>query len=191
MVEELLAARVAAAQLGEDLAVADEQHAPGVARGEAVMGHHEDRGARALVHALEALQQQPRVLGVQGARGLIGHDHGGLGHEGAGRGHALSLAARHLVGILVQHPRDAQLLGCRLGAREHLAGGHAGDGERQGDGLARGERVQQVGILEDEAELLAAEARELSGAGARDVGAVDEYLAARGGVDGGHAVEQR
>ena len=44
----------------------------------------------------------------------------------------------------------------RLDAHEDLARRHAADGERQGDVLARGERVEQVGILEDEAKLLAA-----------------------------------
>lgn len=72
-------------------------------------------------------------------------------------------AAGELVGILVEHVRDVEAAGHLLHAGERLAGGDAGDGERQGDVLASGEGVEQVRVLEDEAKLLAAKARELAG----------------------------
>ena len=65
------------------------------------------------------------------------------------------------------------------------------DGERQGDVLACRERIEQVGVLEDKAELLAAELRKLSLLHARHVLPVDADRATCGAIDGRHAVEQR
>ena len=61
---------------------------------------------------------------------------------------------------------------------------------REGDVLAGRQGVEQVRVLEDEAEPLAAEARELSVAQGRDVDAVDVDVARGRAVDGGDAVEQ-
>ena len=61
----------------------------------------------------------------------------------------------------------------------------------QGDVLACRERIEQVGVLEDKAQLLAAELRELGLLHARHILAVDANGATRGAIDGRHAVEQR
>ncbi len=123
--------------------------------------------------------------------GLIGHNHSGVGDERASRGNALLLTAGHLVGILVEHLTDRQTRGYILHAGRNFGRVCAGDGERQGNVLACRERIEQVGVLEDKAELLAAELRKLGLFHARHVLAVDADGAARGGIDGRHAVEQR
>ena len=154
------------------------------------MRDHENGCLILAVHGLDALEQQAGVLGIERAGGLIGQDDGRVGHQGAGRGHALLLAAGHLIRILVEHPGDIQTLRDLLHPGKRLLGGDAGDGERQGDVLAGRQRIEQVGVLENEAQLLATETCELGMLHARDVGAVDDHVAARHGIDGGHAVEQ-
>ena len=155
------------------------------------MRDHEHGGAQAAVKGLQALEQQASALGIEGAGGLVGHDHGGVGDERASRGNALLLTTGHLVGILVEHLADGQARCHILHAGRNLCRVCAGDGERQGDVLACRERIEQVGILEDKAQLLAAELRELGLLHARHILAVDADGATRGGIDGRHAVEQR
>ena len=155
------------------------------------MRDHEDGRLAVSVELLELLEQQARVLGVEGAGGLVGHDDGGLGDERPGGGDALLLATRHLVGVLVEDLADAQAGGRLLDASEHLAGRDAGDGERQGHVFPCGQGVQQVGVLEDEAELLAPELRERAAAQPCHLAPAHEHVAACGRVDGRDAVEQR
>ena len=146
---------------------------------------------QAAIEGLQALEQQAGALGVEGAGGLVGHDHGGVGDERAAGGNALLLAAGHLVGVLVEHLADGQARSHILHAGRDLRRVHTGDGERQGDVLARRERIEQVGVLEDKAKLLAAELRKLGLLHARHVLAVNADGATRGAIDGRHAVEQR
>ena len=66
----------------------------------------------------------------------------------------LLLTAGHLVGILVEHLTDRQARCHILHTGRDLCRVCAGDGERQGDVLARRQRIEQVGVLEDKAEFL-------------------------------------
>ena len=154
------------------------------------MRDHEHGGAQAAVEGLQALEQQASALGVEGTGRLVGHNHGGVGDERASRGNALLLAAGHLVGILVEHLTDGQARCHILHAGRNLCRVCAGDGERQGDVLACRERIEQVGVLEDKAELLAAELRKLGLLHACYVLPVDADRATCGAIDGRHAVEQ-
>lgn len=104
-------------------------------------------------------------------------------------GNALLLTAGHLVGILVEHLTDGQARCHILHAGRDLCRVCAGNGERQGDVLACRERIEQVGVLEDKAELLAAKLRELGLLHARHVLPVDADRATCGAIDGRHAVE--
>ena len=161
-----------------------------IVRGKGVVRDHDDRGA-VRVERLKALEQATGVLGVQSAGGLVGQDQRRVGHDGASRGDALLLAARHLVRELVEHLRNSQACGDLLHASRHVAGGRVVDREGQRDVLARGEGVEQVGVLEDKAQALTAKLRELVGAQGRDVLAVNVDVARGGSVDRGDAVEQR
>ena len=71
------------------------------------------------------------------------------------------------------------------------AGACAGDRQRQHDVLLRRQRRQQVERLEDEADVLAAQARELAVVHARDVLAGDVDRARAGRVEAGEQVHQR
>ena len=189
LLEELLAGLVATRELVEDAAVLYEEHAAGPAGGVRVVRDHEDGGALA-VEVCEATEQEARVLGVERTRGLVREDDGRPGDDGAGAGDALALAAGHLVRVLLKHVRHVEHGGDLLHAAGNLFGAHAVDREREGDVLLARKGVEQVGILEHEAEALAAEAREVPLPHAGDVTAVDHDLAGRGTVDGGDAVEQ-
>lgn len=65
------------------------------------------------------------------------------------------------------------------------------DGEGQRDVLEAGERVQQVRVLEDEAEVVAAELRQLALRHAGDIAAAHDDVPARDHIDGRDAVQQR
>ena len=155
------------------------------------MRHHEDGGIELLVEHLEALEQQFCVLGVQSARGLVGKHELGLADHGAGRCHALTLTARHLIGKLVENPLDAQGRCHGHNACRNLARRHAPDGKGQRYVLATGERVEQVGVLEDEAEFLTAKVCQGARLQLCHVLPIDKDRSRGRGVDGGDAVEQR
>src|SRR5690606_33736409 len=72
----------------------------------------------------------------------------------------------------------------------HLAHRHLVEHQRQQDVLADGERVEQVEVLEDEAELAAAEERQLLVADLRRVDAFEADRAGGRRVDGREDVEQ-
>jgi hypothetical protein len=106
------------------------------------------------------------------------------------RAHPLLLAAGELVRGTFQHPLQPQQPGGVPDPAVDLPGGRAQDGEGQGDVLKGGEGVQQVAVLEDEAQPLPAEAREGLAPQGGDVGAVHGDGAGRGTVDGGHTVQK-
>ena len=155
------------------------------------MRNHEHRRPVRAVHGLEALEQKPRILGIKRTRGLVGHDDGRVGNQGARRGNTLLLATRKLIGVLVQRLTDAEAPGDLGHASERLFGRHAADSERQGNVLSRGKRIEKIGILEDEPQLLAAELGELLALKPRDVFTVHDHAAARDLIDGRDAIEQR
>src|SRR5205085_8439169 len=91
-----------------------------------VVGDHDDGLVEAVVHLLEHVQDDGRVLGVEVARGLVGEDEGGLRDDGAGEGHALLLAAGELQRLVVhlvfelEHAQDfAPAFGVEIG-RAHV-----------------------------------------------------------------------
>ena len=116
------------------------------------MGDHEDGGAPGLVEGGELPEKLPRGLGVQGPGGLVGQDQIGPGDHGPGGGAALLLPPGHLIGILVQDALQPQQGGRLRHPRVDGPGGCAQDGKGQGDVLKARERVQQVAVLEDEAQ---------------------------------------
>jgi len=121
--------------------------------------------------------------------GSSGEDDGGPGDEGAGPGDPLLLPAGHL-GRAVPQPGpqpdrvDHPVVPRRLGLL-------AGDRQRQPDVLRRGQRRQQVVGLEDEADLLAAQQRQLPFGQVAQLRPADPHLAAGDPVQPGQAVHQR
>jgi hypothetical protein len=123
------------------------------------VGDHERR----LAVELDGLAQEREDLGarrgVQVARGLVGEEDRRPGDERAGDRDALLLAARQLgraVAAALGQPDAA-----RRRVEGRAVGLAAGDGQRQEDVLLGRERRQQVEGLEDEADVLAAQLREL------------------------------
>ena len=142
------------------------------------------------VEHLQPLQQQPGGFGVQGPGGLVGQHQGGPGDDGPGGGAALLLSAGHLIGILVQTVPDAQQLRRLLHPVPDLGGRGAEDGQGQGNVFKGGKGVQQIAVLEDEAQPLPAEAGEGPAPQAGQLLPIHLDGTGGGPVDGGDAVEQ-
>ena len=143
-----------------------------------------------VVEHLQPLQQQPGGFGVQGPGGLVGQHQGGPGDDGPGGGAALLLSAGHLIGILVQTVPDAQQLRRLLHPVPDLGGRGAEDGQGQGNVFKGGKGVQQIAVLEDEAQPLPAEAGEGPAPQAGQLLPIHLDGTGGGPVDGGDAVEQ-
>ena len=90
------------AELVDDLAVGEEDHAVGVRGGDRVVGDHHDR----LLVLVDAAAQEAEHLGtrrgVEVAGRLVGEDDLGPRHECAGAGDALLLPAGELVGPVAE-----------------------------------------------------------------------------------------
>ena len=154
------------------------------------MGDHEDGGSALPVQHLQPLQQHAGGLGVQGPGGLVGQHQGGVGDDGPGGGAPLLLSAGHLVGVLVQAVADAQQLGGLLHPGADLPRRSAHDGQGQSDVFKGGEGVQQVAVLEDEAQSLPAEPGELLPLQTGQLPPLHQDGARGGLVDGGYAVQE-
>ena len=108
------------------------------------MGHHKHRRIVGTIEVLEVFQQHAGVLGIESARGLIGHNQLGICHQGTRGSHALLLAAGELEGVFIQHIRDIEARGHLLHAHERLVRRNAPDGKGQRDVLTRCKGIEQV-----------------------------------------------
>ena len=134
---------------------------------------YDDDGVSAGVEVVEEGHDLVAGLGVEVAGGFVGEDDGGVVDKGAGDGDALALAAGELVGLV--HHAGAEIDGLEDGlcALEALGGGGAVIDEGQLDVVQRGGAGEQVEGLEDEADLLVADAGELVVVERGDVVAVE------------------
>ena len=157
--------------------------------GDRVMGDHHGRLVQ-LVHGLAQERQDLLARGrVEVAGRLVGKEHGRPRDERATDRHALLLAARQLRGpvrapVGQPHLRDERVdpVVVRLRAREL---------QRQGHVLLRRQHRQQVEELEDEADVAAAQFRQLAVVHGRDVLAVDLHGPRRRAVEAGEQVHER
>ena len=173
----------------EDLAVLDEEHAGGVARRAHGVGDHEQR----LPAPVDLVKEREQLLGgagIERAGRLVGEDELRAGDQRAGDGDALLLAAGDLVGILAQQRFDAQPPRKRGEFGLHVGKALTGEHEGQEDVVADGEGIQQVELLEHEAEVLAAEGGHLALAHGGHVPPGEQHLAAGGRIESGEDVEQ-
>ena len=122
---------------------------------------------------------------VEGGRRLVGEQQLGVARQGDGDHHALAHAARELERVVVEAVRgtrdadlgqqlDHAILG-RLGRQAHVLA------DRLGDLVADGERRIEAGerVLEDEADVLAAQPAHLLGDELEQVDALEQDLARR------------
>ena len=113
----------------------------------------------------------------------------GSAGQGAGDGDALLLAAGELGRAVLEAVPQAD--GLDHVVEPSRVGLAAGKRAGQGDVLGRGQRRHQVERLEDEADPVAAELRELAVVELRDVGVADQHGAGGEVVEAGDAVHQR
>jgi len=100
---------------------ADLGHLSGVHHGDSVgdlryegdvVGDHQDSDAVCVAHLAQLVQQFGLNNDIQGGRGLVGDNEVGVEHQPEGDHHALTHAARELVGVIWQPATlDAQALG--------------------------------------------------------------------------------
>ncbi len=188
--EECFARIIIASNFVEDFAVFDEDDARGVTGGEGVVGDHEDGGGEVLVEVAEGFEELAGGFGVEGAGGFVGEDDLGIGDDGAGGGDTLFLAAGELVGVFVEDAGDVEFGGDFADAVDGFLAVDALDGEGEGDVFTGGEGVEEIKVLENEAEFFAAEAVEGVAFELGDVLVFDEDVAAGDAVDGGDDVEE-
>ena len=145
-------------RLVDDAAVADEDDPVGP-RGELRVVGHDDRRHAALARGQDQAHDALGVRRVQRAGGLVGQQQLAFADDGAGDGHPLALAARQLVGEVRRPVLQSELLERLQRHRLGLAGRHAVELEGQGDVLDRAEPGEQVVVLEDVADGVAAQPR--------------------------------
>ena len=130
-------------------------------------------------------------LRIERACGFIGQNEAWLRDDRARCCGALFLAARDLVGILLQDLSNAQPRRDFVDHGRYLARRFLLNRERERDILAHGEGVEQIRVLKYKAELVAAEFCELSPAHFRDVAPSDANRPRGRGIDRRDAIEQR
>src|SRR5512139_2427858 len=87
--------------LPDDHAVLEVDPGAGPGRDVGLVGDHDDGQALLLVEGLEDVHDLRARLAVEIAGRLVGQDQGRIVEQGPGDGHALLLAARQLVGLVV------------------------------------------------------------------------------------------
>ena len=136
----------------DDLAVGEEQHLIGVARGDRVVGHHHDGLTEPRHRVAEEREDLRAGPAVEVAGGLVAEDDLRLAGEGPGHRHPLLLAARQLARAMVQTVGETDGLLDLL--EPLLVGLAAGEVHREGDVLACRQGRDQVVGLEDEPDLV-------------------------------------
>ncbi len=149
--------------LRDDVAVAELQDAVGDRRERLVVRDEDDRRARLVVHLAQHLEHELAGAEVQVAGRLVAEDQLGRLGERACHGDALLLAAgelrREVAGPLGEADLGEELRGVEIRAVAVALG----EFEGEADVLLGGQRRDQVEELEDEADVLAPEQRELLG----------------------------
>ena len=115
----------------------------------------------------------------------------GLIHQRAGNGDALALTARELVRLVVHAAFEIHLRRAAFAPLDALVGRHAGVDQRQFHIVQRGGARQQVERLENEADFLVADARQLVVGHRADQVAVDVVLALGRRIQAADQVHQR
>ena len=143
-------------RLVHDPAVAQEDDAIGPRGQLGIVGHH-DGGHAAVAGGEDQAHHDLCIGGVERAGGLVGQEQTTFAHHGAGDGDALALTARQHVGVVRRPVLQPEILEGRERGRLGLAGRDAIELQGKGDVLHGAQPGQQVVVLEDIADGLAAE----------------------------------
>ncbi len=171
-------------------AVRDVELAVGPLRVLGAVGDHDD-GRPRLVDLFEEIHDLARHGRVQVARGLVGQDHLGIAGQHAGDGHALLLAARELRRQVAQTRREPHLGRGALDALLALLRRQAPVAQRHVHVVEHVEIGNQIEALEDEPDLLIADARHLAVRKPADVLVVEVILPLLEAVEETRDVEER
>ena len=152
------------------------------------MGHEHERAAEIPVERDEELDDLLARGRVEVARGLVGQEQPRPAADGARDGDPLLLAARELDGVVVAAIGETDLAEQRVRAAERV--GLAAEPERHRDVLERGERCNEVVGLEDIADIVPPEAREIVLAEPRDLHPGHRHAARGGLVETGDEAQQ-
>ena len=155
------------------------------------MRHHEDGRAGVRVQAGELFHERACVFRVERAGRFVRQHDLGVEDECARRCDALLLPAGHLRRELVEHIRHFQIVRKLCQPLAALGLGHTVQRQRQEDILAAGEVVDELKVLKQIADLLAAVVGQCLAVQRRDALAVQRDGAAGRRDDGRDAVEQR
>src|SRR6266542_2225937 len=180
---------VRAAEVLDDQAVVEEEDAVGDRRGTWVVSDHHGGLAVRVDRVAHELEDLPAGLGVEVAGGLIGEDDRRLAHESTSDRNALLLTARELGRSVFATVLEADLRHQLVDPR--FVGLLAGNRERQEDVLLRREHGQEVEELEHEADVAAAELRQVRIVQLRDRRPRDAQLTRSRLVQPGEDVHQR
>ena len=186
---EALTAQVdygAAYGVAEDLAVVEGDAAAGETRHLGIVGDHDDGVARG-VEALEEIDDDALVGGVEVSGGLVGEEDGRVVDQGTGDADALLLSSAELAGEVAGAGAEADAI---EGCPGFALVGHGVEVLGEHDVFYRGEVGDEVELLEDEADLVGAEAVELGGAHGGDIDAVDPELSGGGAVEAAEEVDE-
>ena len=143
-----------------DAPVTEAQDPPGITGHVGLVGDDDDRDAAA-VQVLEQGHDLHARARVEGAGGLVGQDENRLVDEGARDRDALLLAARELRGVMVLAIRQADRRQLGLRPLPPIARRRLAVEQRQLHVLQRRRPRQEIEGLEDEADLLVADAGQL------------------------------
>ncbi len=155
----------------EYAAVMQSDNAIGVVRQSAVMRYQDERGFFFAIELQQEIEDMLTVRAVEIAGGFVGHENGRLGNEGAGQGDALLFSSGKLNRVVAGAIGETNAMEQFFGAAARIALITAQLGGQENVFL-RGERGDQLVGLKDEADLAAADAREIIFAEIRDIGAV-------------------
>ncbi len=154
------------------------------------MGDDQEGRPAAGVEVEEELVDGVAGGAVQIAGGLVGEDEGRLHDQGARQGDALLLAPGELARAVLEPVAESDLLEELLRLLLQGRAAHASDEAGHHDVLEGGELGEQVMELEDEADALVAECRELTARELGDVAALAGDRTRCGQVEGAEQVEQ-
>ena len=179
----------AVAHVADDLPVLQANHARGVL-GQLVLVRHEDDRVAAAVQIVHQGEDLLARLRVQVSRRLVGEQDRRLVHERTRDRDALALAARHLVRPVMHAGAQAHRVERFFGPRFPLPARQARIDERQLDVLDGVRAREEVERLEDEADLLVADLRQLVVVHRRDLAALQVVRAGRRRVEASDQVHQ-
>jgi hypothetical protein len=178
--------------VGDYLAVEDVHDPARLSHDVGVVGRENEGRLLLLVDLAHKLDDPEARLRVEVGRGLVGQDDEGPRHQRPGDGYPLALAARELVGLVLQPVGEAHFLDeVPHYLRARLPGQGSPEQEGKLDVLEDVEDRNEIEGLEDEADLLAAVAGQLLVAQGLDVGPIDAHDSRGRQVDAAEHVEHR